>query len=83
MEQNLADVPQDSVLGHVLFLIFKNDLSDGTKAICKLFADYKSLFQKVKDKSYSAVKLKNNLKKVKNIISNGKCYLILTLISKL
>ena len=38
-----------AVLGPLLFLIYKNDLPSGLKSICKLFADDKSLFLKMKD----------------------------------
>ena len=63
----LAGVPQGSVLGTILFLIYINDLPDGIKSICKIFADDTSLFSNVKDKNCSTVELKNDPK----ILSNG------------
>ena len=46
----LAGVPQGSVFGPLLFLIYINDLPDGLKSICKIFADDKSLFSKIDDR---------------------------------
>ena len=39
-----AGVPQGSVLGPLLFLIYTNDLNDGLSSTCKIFADDTSLF---------------------------------------
>ena len=46
-EQILSGVPQGSVLGPLLFLIFINDLTDNIESNMRLFADDSSLFLRV------------------------------------
>ena len=57
----LAGAPQGSILGHLLFLIYMNDLSDGLKSNVKLSADDTSLFSVVKKKEESDCDLTNDL----------------------
>ena len=52
---------QESILGSLLFLMYVNDLSDGLKSECKLFADETSLFSVVHDINTSARDLNEDL----------------------
>ena len=57
----LSGVPQDSVLGPLLFLIYINELLNSLNSICKIFADDTSIFSEVFDKHESQRDLNNYL----------------------
>ena len=46
---NKAGVPQESVVGSRLFLLYMNDLCDVINSICKIFPDDTSIFSKAYD----------------------------------
>ena len=68
----LAGVPQDSILGPLLFLIYTDDLPEGLESSVKLFADDASLFSTLYDPNKSAYQLDKNLKKISDWATNGK-----------
>ena len=61
-----AGVPQGSILGSLLFLIYINDLSEGLSTNAKLFADDTSLFSVIHDSQTSANVLNKDLEMIHN-----------------
>ena len=59
-----AGVPQGSIFGLLLFLTYINDLSDGLKSECKIFADDSSLFSVFHDINTSASDFNEDLEKI-------------------
>ena len=56
----LSGVPQGSVLGPILFLIFINDISESLKSPVRLFADDCLLYREIKSKEDQTI-LQNDL----------------------
>ena len=45
-----SGIPQGSVFGPILFVIYKNDMPDGLSSEIFLFADYTNLFKEIQQK---------------------------------
>ena len=61
-----AGLPQGSILGPLLLLIYMNDLSENLVSNPKLFADDASLFSVIFDKDLSANNLNDDLNRINN-----------------
>ena len=60
-----ARVPQSSILGPLLYLIYINDLADSLSSNTKLFADDTSFFSVVHDSVIMTLELNSDLSRIK------------------
>ena len=67
-----AGLRQGSIVGPLLFIIDKNDLSENLVSNPKLFADDTSLFSVIFDKDLSAKNLNDDLKRIHNWVFQWK-----------
>ena len=67
-----AGVPEGSILGPVLFLVYINDLTENLHSNPKLFADDTSLFLSVTDEALSNSHLNDNLSEINDWVYKWK-----------
>ena len=77
-----SGVPQGSVLGPLLFLVFINDLPENLLSTMKLFADDSSIFTQVTDATQTQTILERDLKTISEWGHQLKWYLTPTYLSK-
>ena len=72
----LGGVPQGSVLGPILFLVYIHDLEEGLTGKILKFADDTKLLRKNKENG-DKHKLQDDIDKLVRWSENGRCYSIL------
>ena len=77
-----AGVPQGSILGPLLFLIYINDLTEGVSSNARLFADDTSLFSVTYDIQSSAINLNKNLERISKCATQWKMQILLNKLKK-
>ena len=61
----LSGVPQGTVFGPLLFLVYINDITDYVSSSCRLFADDCILYRQINSPTDAAI-LQNDLKELEN-----------------
>ena len=67
LSQIKTGVPQGSILGSLLFLVYISDLTEGITSNVKLFAEDTLTFSVVRDSSFSWLSLNEGLSKISQL----------------